>query len=61
MATPSSTGHPGTVLCWHQRLVAKRLTYPHRTGRRSTGDRHPDSNPAVHEYVISAAWLATDR
>jgi putative transposase len=24
---------PGTILRWHHRLVAKKLTYPHRIGR----------------------------
>src|SRR6266702_7138817 len=24
---------PGTVLRWHRRLIGRKLTYPHRTGR----------------------------
>jgi putative transposase len=24
---------PGTILRWHRRLIAKKWTYPHRTGR----------------------------
>ena len=29
---------PGTVLRWHRRLIAKKWTYPHRTGRPPIGD-----------------------
>jgi putative transposase len=29
---------PGTILCWHRRLVAKKWTYPHRLGRPSVED-----------------------
>jgi hypothetical protein len=28
---------PGTVLRWHRRLIARKWTYPHRTGRPPVG------------------------
>jgi putative transposase len=32
-AASAPAGHPGTVLRWHHRLIARKWTYPHRTGR----------------------------
>ena len=41
---------PGTVLRWHRRLVARRWTYPHRTGRP----------PVSAEIAALIARLATE-
>src|SRR6266576_4970300 len=41
---------PGTVLRWHRRLVARRWTYPHRTGRP----------PVSAEIAALIERLATD-
>ncbi len=41
---------PGTVLRWHRRLVARKWTYPHRTGRP----------PLSAEITALIARLATE-
>jgi hypothetical protein len=41
---------PGTVLRWHRRLVARKWTYPHRTGRP----------PASAEITVLIERLATE-
>jgi putative transposase len=41
---------PGTVLRWHRRLVARKWTYPHRTGRP----------PVSAEIAALIARLATE-
>jgi putative transposase len=39
---------PGTLLCWHRRLVARRWTYAHPAGR-------PPMRREVHELVLRLA------
>jgi putative transposase len=39
---------PGTVLRWHQRLVARRWTYPRRTGR-------PQTDPTLAALIVRIA------
>jgi hypothetical protein len=41
---------PGTVLRWHRRLITRKWTYPHRTGRP----------PASAEITALTGRLATD-
>ncbi len=41
---------PGTVLRWHRRLVTRKWTYPHRTGRP----------PVSAEIAALIEWLATE-
>src|SRR5579859_1315236 len=41
---------PGTVLRWHRRLVARKWTYPHRTGRP----------PVSAEIAVLIERLATE-
>jgi putative transposase len=41
---------PGTVLRWHRHLVARKWTYPHRTGRP----------PASAEITVLIERLATE-
>ena len=37
---------PATIFGWHRRLVAKKWTYPHRTGR-----------PPIEEASITSSWI----
>jgi hypothetical protein len=32
-AADAPAGHPGAILRWHRRLLTRKWTYPHRTGR----------------------------
>ena len=49
-AADAPAGHPGTVLRWHRRLVTRKWTYPHRTGRP----------PVSAEIVTLIERLATE-
>ncbi len=41
---------PGTLLRWHRRLIVRKWTYPHRTGRP----------PVSTEIAALIEWLATE-
>jgi transposase len=49
-AASAPAGHPGTVLRWHRRLIARKWTCPHRTGRP----------PASAEVAALIERLATE-
>jgi hypothetical protein len=61
---------PGTVLRWHRRLVTRRWTYPHRTGRppvsaeiaalieRLAAENNGYVNPGIM-WSLAADWVAS--
>jgi transposase InsO family protein len=45
---------PGTVLRWHRRLIARKWTYPHRTGRRPVS---PEIAALIERFATeNAGW-----